>query len=438
MTTTIAKRGTRATLVIRNARVLDPALGIDTETDVFVEKGVITRVGKAGKDAADTVIDANGKLLVPGFVDLHAHLRTPGREDEEDIASGTAAAAAGGYVTICAMPNTDPVVDRAAVLASLVEEAERDAVVRVAFLGAISLGLAGKHLSEMWDLAAAGAVAFTDDGRPVHDSALLRSAFQAAAMVDLPLSLHCEDLALATGGVMNEGTVSSQLGLTGWPCSAEAADVARSLEIALYESGRVHIAHISCSRSLDAVRSAKAAGATVSCEVTPHHLVLTDEAVRSLDANYKMNPPLRDEAERQSLIRALAEGDIDCVATDHAPHAPQEKETPFEEAAFGVVGLETAFPVLYTALVETGELPLDTLVAAMSTNPARAFALPVPAVTEGEEANLALIDTEREFIIDPAGFRSKSRNTAFAGMKAKGRVELTLAAGRVAFGVGGE
>jgi dihydroorotase len=203
MTTTIAKRGTKATLVIKNVRALDPAQGIDNRTDVFVEKGIITRVGKAGKDAADTVIDASGKLLVPGFIDLHAHLRTPGREDEEDIASGTAAAAAGGYVTICAMPNTDPVVDRVAVLASLIEEAEKDAVVRVAFLGSISLGLKGEHLSEMWDLAAAGAVAFSDDGRPVFNSALLHSAFQAAAMVDRPLSLHCEDPELVAGGVMN-------------------------------------------------------------------------------------------------------------------------------------------------------------------------------------------------------------------------------------------
>ncbi|RJQ43764.1 MAG: dihydroorotase [Gaiellales bacterium] len=433
MTATIARRGTRATLVIRDARVLDPAAGVDARTDVYVEKGVITRVGKVGKSAAETVIEAAGRLLVPGFVDLHAHLRTPGREDEEDIASGTAAAAAGGYVTICAMPNTDPVVDREAVLASLIEDAEKDAAVRVAFLGSISLGLQGERLSEMWDLAAAGAVAFTDDGRPVSDSGLLRSAFQAAAMVDLPLSLHCEDLALSAGGVMNEGEVSAQLGLTGWPCSAEAADVARSLEIALYEGGRIHIAHLSCRRSLEAVRSARAAGAAVTCETTPHHLVLTDEAVRGLDTSFKMNPPLRTEDERRALIEALADGAIDCVATDHAPHAPQEKETPFEEAAFGVIGLETAFPVLNTALVETGELPLERLILAMSTSPARIFGLPVPAVTEGEEANLALIDTESEYRIDPSTFRSRSRNSAFTGMAVRGRVELTLAAGRLAY-----
>jgi dihydroorotase len=360
-------------------------------------------------------------------------LRTPGREDEEDIASGTAAAAAGGYVAICAMPNTEPVVDRAAVLASLIEEAEKDAVVRVAFLGSISLGLKGEHLSEMWELAKAGAIAFTDDGRPVSDSGLLRSAFQAAAMVDKPLSLHCEDPALVAGGVMNEGAVSAQLGLAGWPCAAEAADVARSLEIALFENGRAHIAHVSCSRSLEAIRAAKVAGVSVTCEVTPHHLALTDEAVRSLDANLKMNPPLRGEEERQALISALADGTVDCIATDHAPHAPQEKETPFEEAAFGIVGLETAFPVLYSALVDTGELSLDVLVRSMSTNPARVFGLPVPAVAEGEEANLALIDTEREFAVDPSSFSSKSSNTPFTDMSVKGKVELTLAAGRVAF-----
>lgn len=434
MTATIAKRGAKATLVIRDARVLDPDQGIDRRADVVIEKGAIVSVSGAGKAAgADKEINASGKLLVPGFVDLHAHLRTPGREDEEDIASGTAAAAAGGFVTICAMPNTEPAVDREAVLSSLIEEAESDAVVRVAFLGAISLGLKGERLSEMWDMAAAGAVAFTDDGRPVSDSNLLRSAFQAAALVDRPLSLHCEDLSLSAGGVMNEGVVSAQLGLTGWPCSAEAADVARSLEIGLYEGGRLHIAHVSCPRSLDAIRAARAAGASVTCEATPHHLALTDEAVRGLDSNFKMNPPLRSDEDRRALVEALADGTIDCVATDHAPHAPQEKETTFEEAAFGVVGLETAFPVLYTQLVEGGELSLERLVQAMSTNPARAFGLPVPAVAEGEEANLALIDLEQEFEIEPSAFRSKSRNSAFAGMAVRGSVQMTLAAGRMAF-----
>lgn len=436
MTATIAKRGAKATLVIRDARVFDPASGIDTRTDVLVEKGQIVRIASGKGNVGDAqVIDGAGRLLLPGFVDLHAHLRSPGREDEEDMASGTRAAAAGGYVTICAMPNTDPVVDNAAVIASQAEVAESEATVRVAFLGSISRGEKGIHLSDMWDMAGAGAVGFTDDGRPVPDAGLLRAAFQAARNVNLPLSLHCEDLDLAGAGVMNEGTVSAQLGLAGIPGTAESADVARNLDIALYEGARVHIAHISCARSLAAIDMARQSGGAVTCEVTPHHLVLNDEAVRGLDAGFKMNPPLRGEADRQALVEALASGMIDCIATDHAPHATQEKEAPFEEAPFGVVGLETAFVVLYSELVHKGAVSLDVLVQAMSSNPARAFDLPVPAIAEGQEANMCLVDVDEEYEIDPADFYSKSRNSAFAGRKVRGRVLLTLVAGRVAHNI---
>jgi dihydroorotase len=436
MTATIAKRGTKATLIIRDARVFDPASGIDTRTDITIEKGQITRIAPAKGKAGDVqVIDGAGRLLLPGFVDLHAHLRTPGREDEEDMASGTHAAAAGGYVAICAMPNTDPVVDNASVIASLTELAEVEARVRVAFLGSVSRGLTGEHLSDMWDMAEAGAVAFTDDGRPVSDAGLLRAAFQAAQTVNLPLSLHCEDLDLAGAGVMNEGEISARLGLAGIPGPAESADVARSLEIALYEGARVHIAHVSCARSLTVIEAARNAGATVTCEATPHHLLLTDAEVRNLDSNFKMNPPLRSEEDRQALVEALAAGMIDCVATDHAPHAAQEKETPFEESPFGVIGLETAFPMLYTGLVQNNAVPLDVLVRAMSSNPAGVFGLPVPAIAQGEEANLCLVDTDTDYEIDPADFVSKSRNSAFAGRRARGRVLLTLAAGRVAHNI---
>jgi dihydroorotase len=436
MTATIAKRGTKASLIIRDARIVDPAAGIDTRTDILIEKGLITRIAPVkGKGGDVQVIDGAGRLLLPGFVDLHTHLRTPGREDEEDMASGTAAAAAGGYVTICAMPNTAPVVDNASVIASLTELAESEARVRVAFIGAISRGLKGEHLSDIWDMADAGAVAFTDDGRPVMDGGLLRSAFQAAQTVNLPLSLHCEDLDLAGSGSMNEGEVSAQLGLAGIPGAAESAAIARDLEIAAYEGARVHIAHVSCARSLAAIEAARKAGAAVTCEAAPHHLVLVDEAVRSLDSNFKMNPPLRGEGDRRALVAALAAGAIDCIATDHAPHAAQEKETPFEEAAFGVIGLETAFPVLFTELVQTGEVPLDVLVQAMSSNPARVFGLPVPTISEGEEANICLVDVDQEFEIEPGNFFSRSRNTAFAGRKVRGKVLLTLAAGRVAHNI---
>lgn len=425
-------------MLIRDARVFDPELGVDIRADVVIEKGQIASIAAAGKGkgaSGSETIEAAGQLLLPGFVDLHTHLRTPGREDEEDIASGTAAAAAGGYVTICAMPNTDPVVDDAAILASLIETAESEALVGVAFLGAISRGQRGEHLADLWDMAAAGAIAFSDDGRPVADSGLLRAAFQSASLNGVPLSIHCEDRSLAGAGVMNEGEVSARLGLAGIPAVAESADVARSLEIAAYESARVHIAHISCAGSLEHIKAARAAGVRVTCEVAPHHLTLIDEdvAASGLESNLKMNPPLRCDTDRAALVAALAAGDIDCIATDHAPHAAQEKETPFEEAAFGTVGLETAFPVLYSRLVEAGDVPLERLVLAMSAGPARAFGLPVPAIAEAEEANLTLIDTEEEFVIEPDYFRSKSRNSAFAGRKAKGRVLLTLAAGREAY-----
>lgn len=434
MKTTIAKKGIKATLAIKGARMFDPAAGIDSVADVTIERGRVAAIGKAaGLDEGVRVIDATGKLLLPGFVDTHVHLRTPGREDEEDISSGTGAAAAGGYVAICAMPNTDPVVDNAAVMQSLMEEAESEAAVHVAFLGSISRGLAGERLSDIWDMADAGAVAFTDDGRPVAAGGLLRAAFQAARLVGLPLSLHCEDLTLSADGQIHEGEVSAALGLKGIPACAETAALAKDLEIAVYEAARVHLAHVSCVGSLRLIEAAREAGAELTSEATPHHLLLGDEAARSLDSNFKMNPPLRGEDDRRALVRALAEGIIDCIGTDHAPHAAQEKEAPFEEAPFGVIGLETAFPALYTGLVESGEIPLETLVRAMSTNPAKAFGLAAPALAEGEEANLCLVDIDEEFEIDPASFKSKSRNSAFAGMNVRGRVLMTLAGGREAF-----
>lgn len=473
MATTIVKRGSKISLKIQGARVFDPALGLDVVADVHIEKGQIAAIypcgktkeshageksgkapGRTAKSAASEkaapgsadVIEAHGSLLLPGFVDPHAHLRTPGREDEEDISSGTRAAAAGGYVTICAMPNTDPVVDNAAVLASLMEAAENDALVRVAFLGAVTRKQEGLHLADLWDMAEVGAVAFSDDGRPVYSAGILRAAFQAARFTGLPLSLHCEDTTLAGAGVMNEGEVSARLGLTGIPCAAESSMVARDLEIAMYEGARVHFAHISCRRTLEQIKAARMAAAAkkaesgpgpagfnVTCEVSPHHLTLTDDQVESLDTNFKMNPPLRGESDRLALIKGLAAGDIDCIGTDHAPHAAQEKETSFEEASFGVIGLETAFPILYTELVETGLVSLEKLVLAMSHNPAKVFGLPAPSLAAGSEANLTLVDTSQNYDIDPGRFNSKSRNTAFAGRRVKGRVLLTLAGGKAAY-----
>lgn len=424
-----------SSLVIQGARVLDPAAGVDAVLDMKIEKGVIAELAQPGGKAADgKTLTAAGMVLAPAFVDPHVHLRTPGREDEETISSGTAAAAAGGYCAILAMPNTSPVVDCAAVLSALVEQAQADAVVPTGFMGAISRGQEGRELSEMGELAEAGAVAFTDDGKPVSSAGLMRRALQYASSTGRRLALHCEEPALSHAGQMHEGAISAELGLGGIPSIAESVAVGRDLAVAAYERQPVHLMHLSVRESVELLRRAREAGIEASAEATPHHLCLTDEAVRSLDSNLKMNPPLRSEEDRQALIEALRDGTISCVATDHAPHARQEKDVPFEAAPFGVIGLETAFAALYTHLVEPGLLPLETLVERMSTGPARAFSLPQPRIAAGEPANLVLLDLESSWTPREGGFRSLSGNSWLLGRELKGEVALTLAAGRIVFG----
>lgn len=422
---TLAQRpGVPDSLVIRGARVVDPGEGLDGAYDVTVGDGVIT--------ALDPVAEAaRGLVLAPAFVDPHVHLRTPGREDEETIASGTEAAAAGGYCAILAMPNTDPPVDAAPVLAALVERAHEEAVVPTGFMAAISKRQRGEELTEMAELAAAGAVAFTDDGHPVASAGLMRRALQYSAVADRPLALHCEEPSLSRDGQMHEGAVSAELGLAGWPSVAESSMVERDVLLAAYEQRPLHIMHVSASESVDAVRAARARGVAVTAEVTPHHLCLTDDAVRSLDTNVKMNPPLREESDRAALVEALCDGTICCVATDHAPHARHEKEAAFEEAPFGVTGLETAFAALYTHLVVPGSVPLETLLERMSAGPARAFGLPVPRIAVGERANLVLLDLEAEWRVDEGGFRSRSVNSWLLGRTLQGAVVKTVADGRV-------
>jgi dihydroorotase len=405
-------------------RVLDPGEGIDECLRLVVEEGVITRIEPA---AASTAV------LAPAFVDPHVHLRTPGREDEETIASGTAAAAAGGYCAILAMPNTDPVVDSAAVLGALVETAREQAVVPVGFMAAISKGQLGEELAELWELTDAGAAGFTDDGRPVVSAGLLRRALQYAAVTGKPLALHCEEPTLSAGGHMHEGAVSAALGFAGYPSVAESVMVARDLALAAYEGRPVHLMHLSAAESVDALRAALAAGSQATAEVTPHHLCLTDEAVQSLDPNVKMNPPLRAERDRRALIEALRDGSIGCVATDHAPHARHEKEVPFEEAPFGVTGLETAFAALHTQLVAPGVLTLETLLARMSAGPARAFGLPLPRIAVGARANVVELDLDAEWTVTADEFRSLSANSWCLGERLTGRVVRTVADGRIAF-----
>ena len=334
-----------ADLVIRGARVLDPAEGIDARLEVRIDGGTIAEVAEKVDANGHRVVEADGLVLAPAFVDPHVHLRTPGREDEETVASGTAAAAAGGYCAILAMPNTDPVVDSAATLGALVEAARREAEVPVGFLAAITRGQRGEELTEMGELADTGAVAFSDDGMPVASAGLMRRALQYASTTDRPLALHCEEPTLSHGGHVHEGRVAAELGFAGYPSVAESVAVERDLALAGYESGRVHVLHLSAAESVDALRRAREAGVAASGEATPHHLVLTDDAVRSLDPNVKMNPPLRAEQDRVALLEAVRDGTIEAIATDHAPHAAHEKDVPFEAAPFGVTGLETAFAV---------------------------------------------------------------------------------------------
>ena len=420
-----------ADVVIRGARVLDPSEGIDARLEVRIDDGTIVEVAEQVDANGHRVVEAKGLVLAPAFVDPHVHLRTPGREDEETIATGTAAAAAGGFCAILAMPNTDPIVDSAATLGSLVETARTEAVVPVGFLAAITRGQRGEELTEMGELADLGAVAFSDDGVPVASAGLMRRALQYASTTHRPLALHCEEPALSHGGHVHEGRVAAELGFAGYPSVAESVAVERDLSLAAYERGRVHVLHLSAAESVDALRRAREAGIAASGEATPHHLVLTDDAVRSLDPNVKMNPPLRAEQDRIALLDAVRDGTIEAIATDHAPHAAHEKEVPFEAAPFGVTGLETAFASLYTHLVKPGLLPLETLIERMSAGPVRIFGLDRPRVAAGAPANLVLLDLEQEWTVGERPFRSRSGNSWLLGSKLAGAVPMTLAGGKV-------
>lgn len=425
--------GEPAHLLIRGAHVLDPRTGLDAPGDVLVRDGEIAELGAPGAlplpDGADA-IEGAGLHLVPAFFDPHVHLRTPGQEHKETLATGTASAAAGGYCGIVAMPNTSPTLDDGPGLRALTAQAARDAKVPVGFMPAITRGLAGTDLTEMAELRDAGALGFTDDGRPVVAAGMLRRALQYQRLCGGVLALHEEDPSLSGHGVMHEGAVSARLGMEGIPSISESIMVARDSALAAYEQGRVHFQHLSCVESVEALAAWKAAGAHVSGEASPHHLTLTDEAVLSLDSRFKMNPPLRTEADRQALIAGLRDGTIACVATDHAPHAQHEKEVPFEEAPMGVTGLETAFPVLYTDLVLPGVLPLALVVERMTAG-AALLGLPTPTIASGQPANLTLLDLEASWEVGARGYASKSANSCFEGRTLRGVVRLTVAAGAV-------
>jgi dihydroorotase len=421
---TLFCRNSRGDSLTVEGRVVAPAQGIDECLAITVEDGAIRRIEPSG----------SGRLVVaPAFVDPHVHLRTPGREDEETLRSGTEAAAAGGYCAILAMPNTDPVVDSASVLGALVEQARAEARVPTGFMPAISKGQRGEELTEMGELAEAGAAAFTDDGRPVVSAGIMRRALQYSSLARRRLALHCEEPTLSRGGHAHEGEVAAELGLGPYPSTAESLMVERDLALAADEAQSLHIMHLSARESVAALRRAQAEGVSATAEVTPHHLCLTDEAVRSLDPNVKMNPPLRGEDDRRALVEALRDGTIGVVATDHAPHARHEKDVPFEDAPFGVTGLETAFAALYTRLVLPGELSLETLLERMSAGPARALGLREPRIEVGARANLVELDLDAEWQVTEAGFRSLSANSWLLGETLRGRVVRTVADGREVF-----
>jgi dihydroorotase len=426
-----------ADVLIRGAHVLDPRSDLDEPHDVLVRDGRIAELSAPGgsqtpADDGIEVIDGAGRHVFPGFVDPHVHLRTPGQEYKEDIDTGTAAAAAGGYCAIVAMPNTDPTVDSAALLGALIERAEREARIPVGFLASITRGLKGKELTEMAELRQSGAIGFTDDGKPVVSAGILRKALQYQRLCGGIVALHEEDPALSQDGVMHEGAVSARLGLAGIPSLSESTMIARDAALARYEDARVHFQHLSAVESIKALDAARQAGARVSGEASPHHLTLTDEVVRTLDSRFKMNPPLRTETDRKALVEALRTGVIECVATDHAPHAVHEKEVPFEQAPMGTIGLETAFAALYTELVLAGELPLDILVERMSAG-AGLYDLIPPRIAVGRPANLCLVDLDARDVVGDEGYVSRSSNCAFHGRTLQGRVLLTLAAGAVAY-----
>ena len=422
-------------LLLKGGRVIDPAQGLDATLDVMISEGAIEEVGPRVQPRGAQVLDLKGLVVCPGFIDIHTHLREPGREDKETIATGTRAAAAGGFTAVCAMPNTDPVNDTAGITRSIVEKARAEGAVRVYPIGAITRGQKGEELAEFGDLKEAGCVAFSDDGRPVASARVMRRALEYAKAFDLAIIDHCEEPSLAEKACMNEGPVSTVLGLRGQPAAGEAIMVERDVLLAELVGGRVHIAHLSAAASVDAVRRGKARGVRVSAEVTPHHLFLTDEAVRETgyDTNTKMNPPLRSETDREAVLAGLVDGTIDCIATDHAPHTVDDKKVEYDQAANGIVGLETAVALCLDRLVGAGLVELPHLVALLSTNPARVLSLPGGTLAPGSPADVTVLDLGKKRQVDAARFESRSRNTPFGGWILKGWPAMTIVGGRVAW-----
>jgi len=424
-------------MLLKDVHVVDPAAGRNGRFDLLIENGRVSRVGRDIPAGNAKVVELPKSCVVtPGLIDIHVHLREPGQEHKETIATGTASAVAGGFTAVACMPNTDPINDNAAVTEFILKRAAAAGLARVYPIGAVSIGSKGDQLAEIGDLKAAGCVAVTDDGKPVMTALLMRRALEYATMVGIPVIDHCEDWSLKGDGVAHEGPVAAMLGLKGLASQAESVMVERDISIAELTGGHVHIAHMSALESLRAVRAGKERGITVTSEVTPHHFVLTDEALRrngGYDTNAKMNPPLREEADRLAMIDGLRDGSIDVIATDHAPHHADEKALEFDRAPFGIVGLETAVPLCLDRLVHAGVLSLSRMVELLSANPARVLNLPGGTIKEGESADLTILAPDREVTIHASQLVSKSKNTPFDGWTLKGAVAATIVGGKVVF-----
>lgn len=423
-------------LLLRGGRVIDPANNRDTTADVLLKNGRVAAVGTGFGTPDDArVIDVAGMIVCPGLIDVHVHLREPGQEHKETIATGARAAAAGGFTAVCAMPNTDPPTDDPAAVGYVRAEGLRARSARVYPTGAVSIGQQGERLTEIGEMIDAGAVAITDDGRPVATAGLMRLALEYARTFGITVASHCEDTTLSRGGAMNEGVVSTRLGLTGIPNAAEDVGIARDLLLAGLTGGRLHVQHVSTRAGVAMIRAAKERGIAVTAEGTPHHFTLTDAAVEAYRTDAKVNPPLRGEEDRRAVIEGVADGTLDVIATDHAPHHYDEKEQAFEDAPFGLVGLETALALVLTELVERDIIDLPTMIHRMSVAPAAAFNLPGGSLADGAIADVTVFDPTHEWTVDPKRFLSKSRNTPFGGRTLRGRAVYTIVNGRIVYDV---
>jgi len=426
-----------AKLIVKGGRVVDPATGVDGMLDVLIEDGVIRRVARnLPLDGAEIYEVPNGGVVAPGLIDIHVHLREPGQEHKETIATGAFSAVAGGFTAVACMPNTDPVNDHAGITQFILSRAKAAGLARVYPIGAVSLGSRGDQLAELGEQKAAGCVAFTDDGRPVATALLMRRALEYAGMLGVPIIDHCEDPSLKGDGVAHEGVYASALGLRGIPGAAESIMVDRDVSLSELTGAHVHIAHMSARQSIRAVREGKVRGVRVTCEVAPHHFTLTDEALDGpvkYDTNLKMNPPLREAADRDAMIEGIVDGTVDVIATDHAPHHADEKMVEFDRAPFGIVGLETAVPIVFDRLVHTGKIPLSRMIELLSTNAARVMNLPGGTLAEGSIGDVTVLAPDMKVTVRATALKSKSRNTPFDGWELKGGVFATIVGGRIVY-----